>query len=419
MRDILIYLIVFGSLPFILARPYVGVLMWSWIGYMNPHRLAFGSAYDFPFALIVGALTLVGIVFSSERKRFPLTKITIVWLLFIVWLNVTTLFALVPGDAWLEWDRAMKIQFFSLVTVLVMQGKARIHYLVWIITASIGFFAVKGGIFSIMTGGSFRIYGPPGSFIEDNNDMALAIIMILPLMWYIGRQMTAKTMQVVMLGAVGLSILSVLTSQSRGALLALVAALAFFWFKSRKKIWLGIILVGSAPIFLLSMPDEWHERMSSISEYRQDESAMGRINAWHFAYNLAIDRPLVGGGFQTFDRNLFSIYAPDPRNFHDAHSIYFEVLAEQGFVGLILFLSLWFLAYQTAGRLIKDCDNIPQLKWAQDMAAMLQASLVGYATGGLFLGLAYFDLYYHLIAIVVLLGLYVDDETKKIAAVTE
>ena len=129
---------------------------------------------------------------------------------------------------------------------------------------------------------------------------------------------------------------------------------------------------------------------------------MGRINAWHFAFNLALDRPLIGGGFGAFDRRLFRIYAPEPENFHDAHSIYFEVLGEQGFVGLGLFLLLLFLAWRSGSKIIRLTKDREDMVWANNLAAMVQVSLAGYIVGGAFLGLAYFDLLYHLIAILVL-----------------
>ena len=135
------------------------------------------------------------------------------------------------------------------------------------------------------------------------------------------------------------------------------------------------------------MPDHWFERMGSIQTFDQDMSAMGRINAWWFAWNLAQDHPITGGGFRTFTPELFQIYAPDPNHFVDAHSIYFEVLGEQGFVGLLLFLILGLSALYTGGWIVRRTKRDPELRWARDLAAMLQVSLVGYAAGGLFLGL--------------------------------
>jgi probable O-glycosylation ligase (exosortase A-associated) len=137
---------------------------------------------------------------------------------------------------------------------------------------------------------------------------------------------------------------------------------------------------------------------------------MGRINAWHFAINLANDRPILGGGFGTFTRDLFQIYAPNPDDVHDSHSIYFEVLAEQGYVGLILFLLIFYLTLRSCKWIIRHSKNDESRKWAYDLAAMIQVSLIGYAVGGAFLGLAYFDLPYNLVAIVVITRLIISEQ---------
>jgi probable O-glycosylation ligase (exosortase A-associated) len=142
--------------------------------------------------------------------------------------------------------------------------------------------------------------------------------------------------------------------------------------------------------------------MDTIQTYEEDRSVQGRFNAWWFGFNLATARPIVGGGIGAYNRELFARYAPDPLDFHDAHSIYFEVLAEQGFVGLGLFLAIGLLVMLTGRNIIRQCRGRDNLKWAADLAAMLQVSFVGYSVGGTFLGLAYFDLPYHLMALMVL-----------------
>lgn len=392
-----------GSLPVIFRRPYVGVLVWSWLSYMNPHRLTWGFAYDFPFAQIVGLVTIVAMLFDREKKHFPLTGLTGIWIALILWMNVTTLFALEPDYAWHAWDRTMKIQLFSIVSLILMKEPKRLHYLVCTIVICVGFFGVKGGIFSVLTGGQYLVWGPPGSFIEGNNAMGLAMVMVIPLMWYLARHTQKKYLRLAIYASIGITSLAILTTHSRGALLAIAGMLLFVWFKSRKKAWLGIVLIVAVPVYWLAMPQEWRDRMETISEYEQDGSAMGRINAWYFAYEIAKDRPLVGGGFDTFTPRLFQKYAPQPEDFHDAHSIYFEVLGEHGFVGLALFLGLGLAAMRTAGRTASAARLSPDTLWISDLAAMLQASIIGYAIGGGFLGLAYFDLYYHLVVIIILL----------------
>jgi probable O-glycosylation ligase (exosortase A-associated) len=135
------------------------------------------------------------------------------------------------------------------------------------------------------------------------------------------------------------------------------------------------------------------------------------------AFNLAKDRPL-GGGFDSFQPMMFAMYAPDPDNVHDSHSIYFEVLGEHGFIGLGLFLVLGLMTWRTASEVIRRARDDPGRRWAADLAAMVQVSLVGYASAGAFLGLAYFDFYYTLIAVVVLCKIVISRETdvKRVGA---
>jgi probable O-glycosylation ligase (exosortase A-associated) len=229
--------------------------------------------------------------------------------------------------------------------------------------------------------------------------------MTLPLMRYLQLQLARTWQRLAMAGGMLLTGVAILSTQSRGALLAIVAMSFYLLIKSKQRLWVGLALLLIAPMMYMFMPEAWHQRMMGIGEYQQDSSAMGRINAWWFAYNLALDRPLVGGGFQTFTDELFLRYAPNPTDVHDAHSIYFEMLGEQGFVGLFLFLLLGFLALRSGTwvrRTLKRRPDIPSLGWASDLAGMLQVSVIGYAVGGAFLGLAYFDLYYHLVALLLL-----------------
>ena len=142
--------------------------------------------------------------------------------------------------------------------------------------------------------------------------------------------------------------------------------------------------------------------MNTISTYEQDSSAMGRISTWTMLSNLALDRPLVGGGFEPYTTEVFRRYLPDYDGTHSAHSIYFQVLGEHGFVGLALFIVFWMLTWQLSRRIIKHTKNDPESKWAYWLATMIQVSLVGYFVGGMFLNLAYWDMpYYLMIALVV------------------
>jgi putative inorganic carbon (hco3(-)) transporter len=401
MRGLIVTLVVFGAVPWMLYYPFTGLMFWVGLGYLNPHRLAFGFARDFPFVQVAAIVTMIAWLFSKEPKKFPWNGVTATWLLFTLWVSVTTLFALNPEAANTEWVRFIKIQLMTLFMLLMITDRRRIEITVWIIAASIAFYGVKGGVFTVLSGGQQHVLGPPGTFIGGSNEIAFAIIIVLPLLWYVWHITTHRWLKFGLLVAAVLCVLSVFGSQSRGALLALVAMLGMLWLKSSNKFVTGTLGLVALAMALAFMPHEWVERMENIPNYQEDASALGRINAWRFAFNLASDHPIVGGGLRTFTRELFIVYAPNPSKFHDAHSIFFEVLAEQGYVGLSLFIIMGLLTLVMAGRTIRMASGREDLRWAALLAGMLQVSLVGYIVGGAFLGLAYFDLPYSLLALVV------------------
>lgn len=417
-RDVLLTAFILGLLPFVLTRPHWGILLWTWVGLMNPHKMTWGFAYNFPFAMIIAIVTLVAILISREPKKLPLSAPIVVLFLLAIWMTITTVvFSLYPDLAWPKWEKVMKIQLFIFLTLIVMQSEQRIRSLVLVATLSIAFFGIKGGIYTIAHGGGGMVLGPDGGFISGNTEIALALTVTLPLMRWLQLQTQRRWLKRAATLAMVLIVISVLGSYSRGGFLALTAMGTFLWIKSRKKIVLGVVLAVLAVALLSFMPETWHSRIATIQTYEQDTSAMSRIGAWRFATNLALHRPIGGGGFDTFQEQAYAQYAPSEHPV-DAHSIWFEILAEQGFVGLGLYLLLWMVTWHTGSQIIRLCRNRPELMWARDLAGMIQASLIGFLVGGSFLGLAYWDYPYILVIVLVLTKVVVERRLQQGVAPT-
>lgn len=402
MRDIAVTLAVFSILPFILKRPWIGILAWTWLGFMNPHRMAWGFSTTMPFAAIVASLTMASMLFSREEKRIPWERETVVLLIFVGWMLITTIFAVYSTLAWEQFDKVIKIQLMIFVAMMLITTPFRLKMLVWVIALSLAFYGVKGGIFTILRGGVYRVQGPPGSFIGGNNELGLALAMTIPLLYFLARRATYGGFRPLMYSATILTAIAAIGTQSRGALLGMAAMGTVFWLKSRQKFVTAVLGVVAVLVVVQVMPEAWYARMDTIETYDQDKSALGRINSWWMAFNLANARPL-GGGFETFRREMFALYAPDPTNVRDVHSIYFEVLGEHGYVGLVLFLVLILLTWRSAAAVRKAVKNSPDHAWMGDLAAMVQVSLIAYLSAGAFLGMAYFDFYYNLVLIIVVM----------------
>ncbi len=418
MRDLALAVVFFGILPFALARPHWGLYLYSWISYMNPHRLAYGFAYGFPWAYLAALATLAGVLFSKEPKRMPWTREMTVLLLLVLWWTFTTLFAFYPALAWPQWEKVMKIMLMIFITPLVINDRHKLRLLVWVIVLSLGFYGVKGGIFTIVHGGVFRVQGPAGSFIAGNNEIALALLMTVPLMRFL--QLTEPRRWIRMALGVGMTLtaLAAIGSQSRGALVGAAVMGTMFWWKSRNKFATAFLVAAAVGLVYLIMPQQWYERMQTIETYEEDASALGRINAWWTAYNVAKSR-ITGGGFEMFQAPTFATYAPEPDRVHDVHSVYFEQLGEHGFPALFLWLLLGLLTWRTGSWVIRRARQDPRKKWAADLAAMGQVTMLAYYAAGAFLGLSYFDLYYHVLMLVILGKVILLQEERAAAPVAQ
>lgn len=414
MRDLLLTGFVIGLLPFILKIPRWGANAWAWLSMMNPHRAAYGFAHAFPFAQMVAVTTLVGYVFTKDRRPFPVNKITVVYLLFIVWMSITCLFAIADiGVVMAHWLFALKIHLMLFVTLMLIRSRKQIETLVWIVTFSIGFYGIKGGLWTILTGGGGRVWGPEGSMIEDNNGLGLALVMLVPFVYYLHYITQRRWIRYGLLAAGVLMCFSILGSQSRGGLLALIAMALVLAIKGRRPILMSALLVVGLTSAFLFMPSSWSSRMETIKSYEQDASAMSRIQTWHTMWNLAVDRPFVGGGYGADNAVTFALYSPDPQKAKVlvAHSIYFEALGEHGFPGVILYLLLGFFTWRSAGNLAKRTRNDPEFRdWVPVFMKMAQVSLLGFAVGGAFLSLVHFDLPYYIVGFVILAETYVKEQ---------
>jgi probable O-glycosylation ligase (exosortase A-associated) len=350
--------------------------------------------------MVAAVVTVVGMLLHWKEVRLPVNSITTLLMLLPIWMTVTFLFALEPDLAYVRWKEVMKTFFFILVAASLLRSRKQLEALLWVIVLSMGFYGVKGGIFTLLVGGESRVYGPPGdSFLSDNTAIAVALIMIIPLMHFLGTTVSSKWIKWGMYGAMLLTGMAVLGTQSRGGFLAILAMVAFLWLKGKKKFLSGMVLLLVGTLSLGFMPEQWTSRMGSIGNYEQDGSAQGRLNTWHMAFNLANDRPLVGGGFEVYETKAFALYAPNPTDIHSAHNIVFQMLGEHGYVGLALFLSLAIASWMTARRIIKASRNCSDYAWEGNLARAIQVSLIGFATGGMFLNITYWDFAYYEIVI--------------------
>ncbi len=403
MRDLLVMGIVVIAVVAALRRPWIGVLLWVWVSIMNPHRFTYGFAYSAPVAAIAAGVTLLGLLYARQKSS-PLKGAPMKWLaLFVVWITVSWAMGLDPSADYEQWTKVMKILLMVFVGMALLHSKQHIFAFAWVVTGSMALLGIKGGVFTLLTGGGYHVRGPPGSFIEENNSLGLALVMTIPLLRFLQMQLATGRARHLMTAAMVLCGASALGSQSRGALLALAAMVLLLWWRGRNRVLAAIVIVLVAVSLVSFMPDTWFQRMETIGTYQEDKSAMGRIAAWTVAWRLAFDYPF-GVGFNAARPELFAHYWSGMNvGTPVAHSIYFQVLGHHGFIGLGIYLCLWISTWRTAAAIRRRARDLPaQAKWCADLAGMSQVAMIGFAVGGAFLSLSYFDLPYNIMMLLVL-----------------
>jgi len=405
MRDIVLALFIFGTIPFILQRPFLGLLVWGWLGYMNPHRLTYGFAYSFPWVMLIAVITLVSLAISRERKRIPLSAFSVFLFLFLACTAIATIYAADPPSATDKLEAFAKTLLMVYVTLMLVNDRRRMDWLVWMIVVSIGFYGLKGGVFTILRGGAHHVFGPPNSFIADNNALAMAFCMILPLMRYLQLQTANKRVRIGLGVAMFLTGVATLGTYSRGGFIALVLVSGALFIKGRRRFTLAIAVIAVGLVAYHFMPTRWIERMDTIQHAGQVNTLQTRIQSWEFGANVALHRPLVGGGFDVSNSlSMWAKYGPKGAEPRAIHSIYFRVLGEQGFPGLVLYLVLLFISWTCCTRVRRRAKDSPPDSWAYDLASMLQVSLLAFVVAGSAETLSYFDLSFQMMAMCALLN---------------
>jgi putative inorganic carbon (hco3(-)) transporter len=403
---LLLAAIFFPLLIGVFRFPFWGSLMWFWVSIMAPHRLAYGPMSVLPIAMIVAGVTLPVWFLSREPKLPPWDRTTILICCLFLWSTVTSFFALAPSDAvWERWELFAKTVLFLLITYAMLNSKARIDQLIAVCTLSVAFYGFRGGVFTILHGGSSRIYGPDDSMIGDNNELGVAFCMYLPLLFYMYQRYSQKYIKLALFGLIVCTGIASLFTYSRGALLAISAMGFMIWLRSTRKLLIGCVIALAVVGVWNFAPPQWFDRMSTIETYEKDQSATSRLDYWHIAWVMATRRPLLGGGYRwNFYPEIANAAtagggAPPLPKARAIHSIWFETLGEFGFPGLFVFVGIFLSVVIDARWLVRNTRGIPELAWANYLGRMLVASLVGFAVGGTFASLEIFDGFYILIIV--------------------
>lgn len=260
-------------------------------------------------------------------------------------------------------------------------------------------------------------YFKAGYFLGDGNDFAWALNVVLPFSMYLAMKSRNFLWRLFWWGMVVCLVMGILGTQSRGATLAMAAGLGyFFFFITKKKLRLLLLACVCGLAVLPFVPSTYFGRMETLANYEEDSSAQGRLTAWKRATAMAIDNPVLGVGAGSFNSVYGRFYRQpdDPVRWISTHSIYFKVLAEYGFPGILVLLSILYFNYRTNARSNEAFMKRQEAVDGQiSLPLMMNHSLVAFAVSALFLGGVDYPHIYLLTALTIAVSLIYQNESSE------
>jgi putative inorganic carbon (HCO3(-)) transporter len=426
MRDLFVFLVVVGCLPYALRRPYVGLLLFSWLAYMRPQDLCWGFARSMRFSFFVAAAMVIGYFsYESGIRRFTRWDIrTRLMLVLLVLISLGLLFARDQGKYVMRYYfEFVKIVLIALFTVGQVTDRRRLRWMMWIICISFAFYGFKGGLFGVLTGGA-RILRGPGGMLEDNNDFALALVMNVPLLFYLGRAEGKLWVRRLCDVAMVLTMVTVFLTHSRGAAVAMIATLLVIAWRSGSLIKAILTMTLGGVGFVTFAPAHVWERLSTLKQGTEEGSAATRIRAWTVALRMIEANPVLGVGIRNFQKHWHDhsgdLVERRGRDFaYVAHNSYLQIWAEGGTIAFTVYMTLLGSMFLAAYRLRVWGRMRADLIWAGVYGRLLEAITVGFMVGSFFLNRGHFDLVYHVMGLASCMVFVARDELLRKNVATE
>ncbi len=412
MRDIIVSLIIMALMPVCFRRPFIGLLVFSWLAYMRVQDLAWQFARGMRWSFYVFIITFAGYVVGPHKKTFFRKDPRCYWMIVLVCLvGIGIALSKYPNARqFSRYVEFVKIVFIALFTTALVTDRERLRVLMWVIAISMGFYGLKNGIWGILTLGRSQVLRGPGGMLADNNDFSLALSMGVPLLYYLGwterRQLIKRAFWVML----PLTVVAVGLTHSRGGFLSVSTAIGIMVWRSRNRV--GGLAVGFlvAICALIIAPASYTDRLMTIVDYENEGSASSRVRAWGIAIRMALGNPVFGVGFGKFKQHFLE-FCNDPtpaelqyQGIIVAHNSYLQIWAECGTPAFLIYLGLILASFLTIWSVRRMAKQRYHSSWIINYANMFEASLATFMVGSMFLNRAHFDLLYHFLAIIMMFG---------------
>lgn len=426
MRSLLLLGVYLAYLSLGAGAPFICALGYIWVDLFTPQNVAYSLMDLFPVSLVMAVCTIVFYV-TMDRRSPPRITVPMVLLFgWICWVTLTTSWAEFQDPAWFKWNWAIKSAIFAMILPFLFRSRVQIEAAILTVLLAISGNLLTFGIKTILSGGggygrqwTLASSAAGNNGLNESSTIALVAAAVIPLVLFIKRQSLiipkSRYLNLAYAGIITFAVLTCLGSFARAGLVALFVLVSLIWLRSRHKLIMLVFLAMVGAGLFAVMPDSWHERMSTMSNPQGDTSAATRLAVWQWTLDYVQQHPF-GGGFDAYRANSFTLHMPDGTEQVERgrafHSMYFEVLGEQGYVGFAIFSGLIGTFFLGMMRVSRKAKGIPELAWLRDLAQTLMTFGAVYLAGGAFVGISFQPLLYYMLA----LGIAVSEYYRRCVA---
>jgi putative inorganic carbon (hco3(-)) transporter len=393
-----------------ITTPFVMTLGYVWVDTFQPQSVAYFILNELPVAFIMGAAAVLTWLLLDRRSPPPLMLVTVCMVALAIWMTAALLWAELPDRAWAKWDWAFKTVAFAAFIPLVIRSRVQIEAFAQTYVFSLAANFVPFGLKVLLSGGGYGTnlgLEAGNSGLAEGGYLSTVCLMAVPLALFLGKHgKLIPRLPMMHLAYGGIAMLALVTAigtYERSALVGMVMLGLYMFIRSRRKLLFGSLIAVAAIAVVVLAAKSWDARVSTIDQYNTESSALTRLLMWKWTLGFAAAHPF-GGGFDAYGTSVIMM---PPDDLHPGgylqigrayHSIYFEVLGDLGYPGLIMFLVIIGSSLFSLIRLSRKCRKIPDLVWVADMSDAVQSGMLVFLTSGAFVGLAFQPPFWYFVA---------------------
>ena len=415
MRDIFLWIIISSGLAWGVFSAPGSIIFLNWIWFQRPYDFSWGFWNTVPMFQIALVVAIVSNLLKKQLHfRFPL--ILLVYISFLCCITISTFVAYNSERAWVTYKTFLPSMWVAPIFLFATIHDLRLLKLViWISAGGIGINAFKASV-SLTASGGGHLTDEISGFVGDNNVFGLVLCFVVAILLGLRRTLPKRRwLQLFFYIFIGFIILCIIYTKSRGALLSIGVIFVSSSLLSGKPVRNLCLFAFLVYISYIAIPSSYFDRFSTLQDTKADVSAIGRVENWALSWDEALKYPFFGVGP---DNHIpYNKLIQNEVQVRVAHSIYFQILGELGFVGLGFYLwfvglGLWIL-FRTWRAMIPLIMNNPDLAWVRDTAFWMMCGYIGYIFGSGFLNMLYIEFPWYAVFYGCMLWPLVDKELVK------